>query len=144
MKNFCFEKICWSLSSASATISLSHILHTVQGTRFIKRLEFTMLTSYPYKRTESLIQVRETQLTQWTMDEIHRTPNRCQVKHGIMRTEGLLSDSDTTGDHRSSQDSHLRRLAPRSTNHRIEPRPSGFVNRRVTNCATQSVWNSVL
>jgi hypothetical protein len=25
--------------------------------------------------------VRETQLTQWTMDEIHRTPNRCQVKH---------------------------------------------------------------
>jgi hypothetical protein len=62
--------------------------------------------------------VRETQLTQWTMDGIHRTPNRCQVTIGA---EGLLS-SDTTGDHRSSQDSHLRHWAPRSTNHRIEPR----------------------
>jgi hypothetical protein len=40
-----------------------------------------MLTSYPYKRTETLIQVRETKLTQCAMDELHRTPNRCQVTH---------------------------------------------------------------
>ena len=87
-----------------------------------KWLEFIELTSYLYKRTETLRQVSESQPIQWT--DIHRTK-----LPGHWWARGLLSDSDTTGDHRSSQDSHLRHWTPRTNNHRIEPRPSCFINR---------------